>query len=184
MLKYFFEFGCDAKLFEGLAIGNETALCEEHMGKYPVISISLKNVDGLTFEAAKAQLRNLVGDEAMRFTFLQKSDKLDEQEKQAYAQLIKIDLSNQTVYAMSDDALIASLCKLCELLNKHYGQQVILLIDEYDVPLDKAQKNGFYNEMVSLIRNMLGSALKTNSSLQFAVLTGCLRISKESILLG
>ncbi len=184
MLKHFFEYGEHAQLFEGLEISKETRLCEEYMGKFPVISVSLKGVSGLNFEQAKAMFRNIIGDEAARFYFLHNSDKLTSDEKQSYKQLTEIDKTNKTVYTMSDEALTNALKKLSELLYKHYGQKVVLLIDEYDVPLDKAYQYGYYNEMVNLIRNMFGGALKTNSSLQFAILTGCLRISKESIFTG
>lgn len=182
MLKYFFEYGCDAKLFEGLTISREVELCEKHMGKYPVVSISLKGVEGLTFDAAKAMLRNVIGNEAQRLSFLGQSKKLNDHEKERYCALTNVDAFGS--FTMSDEALQGALQTLSSLLCQHYNQKVVLLIDEYDVPLDKAQKNDFYPEMVNLIRSMFGAALKTNSSLQFAVLTGCLRISKESIFTG
>ena len=184
MLKYFFETGKDPKLFEGLKIMREKALCEKYMGKFPVISISLKSVDGRNFESASVALRTLIGNEAGRFDFLRNSANLSKDEKEAYAQLTEVGSSQGGVYTMTEKMAEASLQTLSQLLEKHYGQKVILLIDEYDVPLDKAFQGGYYDEMVSLIRNLLGNVLKTNDSLYFAVLTGCLRISKESIFTG
>ena len=184
MLKCFFEVGSDPALFDGLRITQETALCEKYMGKFPVISISLKSVDGLNFQAASAALRTVIGDEAGRFRFLRESAKLDADDKNSYNQLINVETKGNEKYAMSDAALIDSLKTLSHLLSKHYGQKVILLIDEYDVPLDKAFQGGYYDGMVSLIRNMFGNVLRTNDNLYFAVLTGCLRISKESIFTG
>ncbi len=184
MLKYFFEIGSDPSVFDGLKIMQEKNLCEEYMGKFPVISISLKSVDGRSFESASAALKTVIGNEAMRFRFLKESERLSEEEKEAYARLIKIGSGEDGIYAMTEKVAAASLQTLSQLLVKHYGQKVILLIDEYDVPLDKAFQGGYYDEMVSLVRNLLGNALKTNDSLYFAVLTGCLRISKESIFTG
>ena len=184
MLQYFFEYGCDRKLFEGLEIAQERGYCENYMGNYPVISITLKDTGALAFETAKDMLRSILGNEAMRFQFLLKSERLTEEEKEQYHQLIRIDPTCRQMFAMSDNILTGSLRTLSILLEKHYGQKVILLIDEYDVPLAKAQQYGYYDEMVTLIRNLLGPALKSNSSLFFAVLTGCLRIVKESIFTG
>ena len=184
MLKYFFEIGTDKSLFDGLKIAENKELCTEYQGQFPVIFISLKSVDGLTFESAVAALRTLIGNEASRFQFLRDSDKLSDEEKALYRQLIQTGTAQGGIYAMTDEALAASLKTLSQLLAKHYGRQVVLLIDEYDVPLDKAFQAGYYDEMVSLIRNLFGNALKTNDNLQFAVLTGCLRISKESIFTG
>lgn len=184
MLKCFFEIGCDKKLFNGLKIAQEKKLCEKYMGKFPVISISLKNVDGLNFEAAGAALKNIIGKEAMRFQFLQDSDQLSNAEKDSYRRLIRIGTNSPAIYDMTDPVLTDSLQALSHLLAKHYDCKVILLIDEYDVPLDKAFHAGYYEEMVSLLRNLLGNVLKTNDDLYFAVLTGCLRISKESIFTG
>ena len=184
MLKCFFETGKDPALFEGLKIMQEKELCEKYMGKFPVISISLKSVDGLNFESASVALRTVIGNEAGRFRFLWNSDRLTDDEKEAYAQLTEVGSSQGGVYTMTGKMAEASLQTLSQLLEKHFGQKVILLIDEYDVPLDKAFQAGYYDEMVSLIRNLLGNALKTNDSLYFAVLTGCLRISKESIFTG
>ena len=184
MLKCFFEIGSDTSCFDGLKIMQEKALCKEYMGKFPVISISLKSVDGLKYESALAALRTVIGNEAGRFRFLRESSKLDKDDKNSYDQLVSIDTKGNSKYAMSDAALIDSLRTLSQLLEKHYGRKTILLIDEYDVPLDKAFQAGYYDEMVSLIRNLLGNALKTNDSLYFAVLTGCLRISRESIFTG
>ena len=184
MLKCFFETGKDPALFEGLKIMQEKDLCEKYMGKFPVISISLKSVDWLNFESASVALRTVIGNEAGRFRFLRNSDRLTDDEKEAYAQLTEVGSSQGGVYTMTGKMAEASLQTLSQLLEKHFGQKVILLIDEYDVPLDKAFQAGYYDEMVSLIRNLLGNALKTNDSLYFAVLTGCLRISKESIFTG
>lgn len=184
MLKCFFEVGTNPALFEGLKIMQERELCEKYMGKFPVISISLKSVDGLSYEAASAALRTIIGNEAGRFRFLSSSDRLSEDEKEVYAQLTEVGSSRGGIYTMTEEVATASLQTLSQLLSKHFGQKVILLIDEYDVPLDKAFQAGYYDEMVLLIRNMLGNALKTNDSLYFAVLTGCLRISKESIFTG
>ena len=184
MIKCFFEVGCERTLFNGLKIMREKELCEKYMGQFPVIFISLKGVDGLNYKAANAALCNIIGREALRFQFLQKSSHLSEEEKDSYRRLIKIGSDSQAFFDMTDSILTDSLQILTQLLEKHYGQKVILLIDEYDVPLDKAFQQGYYNEMVSLLRNMLGNVLKTNDALYFAVLTGCLRISKESIFTG
>ena len=181
MLKNFFEIGNIPELFAGLKIVEEKELCEKYMGKFPVISISLKSVDGLKYEAAVAALRRVVGNEACRFDFLAESERLGQNDKELYSGLTEV---KDGKFLMTDDLLTDSLQTLSQLLEKHYGQKVILLLDEYDVPLDKAFQGGYYDEMVSLIRNLLGNALKTNDSLYFAVLTGCLRISKESIFTG
>ena len=184
MLKCFFEIGNDPALYERLKISQEKELCEKYMGKFPVISISLKSVDGRNFESASIALRTLIGNEARRFDILRNSTNLSNDEKNTYAQLTESGSEQGGFYAMTEGMAAASLQTLSRLLKKHYGQKVILLIDEYDVPLDKAFQAGYYDEMVSLIRNLLGNALKTNDSLYFAVLTGCLRISKESIFTG
>ena len=181
MLKYFFEIGTDPELFDGLYISQNKKLCEEYMGKYPVIFISLKNVDGLSFEEARYRFSEVIGREADRFVFLRDSDKLTENEKSKYNNLIAMKNGS---YVMDSNTLASALHTLSSLLQKHYNQSPIILIDEYDVPLDKAFQHGYYREMVSLIRAMFGDALKTNDSLQFAVLTGCLRVSKESIFTG
>ena len=181
MLKYFFEIGTDQTLFDGLYISDNPQLKEEYMGKFPVIFLSLKGVEGLTFENAKYRLMQLVGREANRFHFLSDSDRLTEDDKKIYHAMISL---SDGMYSMNEEVLISSLKILSELLYKHYGKKTILLIDEYDVPLDKAFQNGYYKEMTTLIRGMFGEALKTNDSLQFAVLTGCLRVSKESIFTG
>ena len=181
MLKFFFEIGTDKALFDGLHISQRRDLCDEYMGKFPVVSLTLKGVEGLTFEKAKNKLLQLVALEADRFDFLKNSDKLTDNEKQRYGALVRI---KDGKYSMDEDTLELALQTLSELLYRHYGQKVIILIDEYDVPLDKAFQNGYYIEMVALIRAVLGQALKTNDALQFAVLTGCLRVSKESIFTG
>ena len=184
MLKCFFEVGADPALFDGLKIMQDKELCEKYMGKFPVISISLKDVDGRDFESASAALRTIIGNEAARFRFLNSSDRLTDDEKESYAQLTEVGSSQGGIYTMTEKVAAASLKTLSQLLSRHFGQKVILLIDEYDVPLDKAFQSGYYDEMLSLMRNVLGNALKTNDSLYFAVLTGCLRISKESIFTG
>lgn len=184
MLKCFFEIGRDPALFEELKIAQEKDLCEKYMGKFPVISISLKSVGGLQYDSAVASLKTVIGNEAGRFRFLRNSDRLTNDEQEAYAQLTEVGSSQGGVYTMTEKMAEASLQTLSLLLEKHYGQKTILLIDEYDVPLDKAFQGGYYEEMVNLIRSLLGNVLKTNDSLYFAVLTGCLRISKESIFTG
>lgn len=184
MLRSFFEIGGSRTLFDGLKIMEETQLCEEFMGQFPVISLTLKGVDGLDYQTAENMLRYEVGMEASRFHFLAESEKLTEEERGQYLRLIRVGNAGEPVFAMSKDDLAAGLKTLCRLLEKHYDKKVILLIDEYDVPLDKAFQQGYYEEMIFLIRNFLGNALKTNSSLFFAVITGCLRISKESIFTG
>ena len=176
MLKCFFEIGTDKSLFDGLAVSKEKELCEKYMGKYPVVFVSLKGVDGLTFEDAYRRLRGIIREEALRLSFLKSSDKLDEDDLRSFLRI----LSEQDTSA----DMVGSLRMLCTLLEKHCGQKPILLIDEYDVPLDKAYYHGYYAQMIDLIRAMFQSALKTNSSLFFAVLTGCLRVSKESIFTG
>ena len=188
MLKYFFEAGSDimpfnnSMLFDGLKISKEKELCEEYMGKFPVISITLKGATGINYEEAKEMLRYVIGNEAMRFQFLMQSPRLTEIERKRYEALVSIDKGGD--YTMSDALLKSSLQTLSQLLQKHYGQDVIMLIDEYDVPLDYAYRSGYYDAMVELIRVLFGNAFKTNDSLKFAVLTGCLRISRESIFTG
>lgn len=181
MLQCFFEIGTDKTLFDGLYISDKQELCQEYMGKFPVIFLSLKEVDGLTFDSAKYRLAELVGLEAERFSFLLKSDRLSENERDKYRALITL---YNGKYSMDEEILKSSLKTLSQLLYNHYGTKTIILIDEYDVPLDKAFQHGYYKEMVSLIRGIFGQALKTNNFLQFAVLTGCLRVSKESIFTG
>lgn len=181
MLKSFFEIGTDTTLFNGLYILNNNDLCEKYMGKYPVIFLSLKDVAGLTYAEAEDALVQLIGSEAGQFHFLTNSSALSDAEKEQYRGFTIIQNGK---YRMDKGLLISALRILSQLLYRHYGQKVIILIDEYDVPLDKAFQHGYYQEMVSLIRGMFGQALKTNSFLQFAVLTGCLRISKESIFTG
>ena len=181
MLKAFFETGADESLFDGLYIAQNKALCEEHMGKYPVIFLSLKSVEGLKYEDARYRITELIGIEAERFGFLEDSEYLSENEKKRYKAIIAL---KDGTNAMDEKVLVSSLQILSQLLYKHFGQKTVILIDEYDVPLDKAFQNGYYKEMVSLIRGLFGQALKTNEFLQFAVLTGCLRVSKESIFTG
>ena len=188
MLRYFFETGNDVMLFDnstifdGLEISKEEELCREYMGKFPVISITLKGATGINYEEAKEMLRYVIGNEAMRFQFLMQSPRLTEIERKRYEALVSIDKGGD--YTMSDALLKSSLQTLSQLLQKHYGQDVIILIDEYDVPLDYAYRSGYYDAMVELIRVLFGNAFKTNDSLKFAVLTGCLRISRESIFTG
>ena len=181
MLRCFFEIGTDRTLFDGLYISKNKQLCEEYLGKFPVIFLSLKGVDGHTFEKAKAKLVRLLALEAERFDFLKDSDKLTDNEKERYRALTRL---YNGKYSMDEDSLEAGLQTLSELLFRHYGQKTIILIDEYDVPLDKAYQHGYYREMTALIRALFGEALKTNRFLRFAVLTGCLRVSKESIFTG
>lgn len=181
MLKSFFEIGADKRLFSGLYIAQREELCKAYMGKYPVISLSLKSVEGLSYAEAEDMLVQLIGSEARRFAFLLESEKLSAVDKEQYKGFTVI---RNGQYYMDKGLLVSSLRILSQLLYQHYGQKVIILIDEYDVPLDKAFQQGYYKEMVSLIRGLFGQALKTNDYLQFAVLTGCLRISKESIFTG
>ena len=181
MLRSFFEIGTDKSLFDGLYISGNKVLCDEHMGKYPVIFLSFKGVEGLTYDEAFDALVRVIGKEISRVSFLADSDKLTMLEREQYKGLTIIEDGS---FVFSKDKLISSLQLLSQLLYKHYGQKVVILIDEYDVPLDKAFQNGYYKEMVSLIRGLFGQALKTNEFLQFAVLTGCLRVSKESIFTG
>lgn len=176
MLRYFFEIGTDPTLFDGLYIAQKKELCEQYMGKFPVFSISLKGIHAEKFSDACELMTDLIREEAMRFQFLLESDKLTAQDKQSYESLIQ--------RKMSQPALYTSLRKLTTLLEKHYEQQVIVLIDEYDVPLAKANEQGYYDQMVLLLRNLFENVLKTNESLKFAVLTGCLRVAKESIFTG
>ena len=181
MLRYFFEIGTDPTLFDGLFISQNKELCETYLGKFPVVFLSLKNVDGLTFEEARYRLTELIAKEAERFDFLADSDRLSENEKKMYQALTAL---SDGRYTMDELLLVSAIQTISQLLYRHYGQKIILLMDEYDVPLDKAFQHGYYREMVSLIRGMFGQALKTNDFLYFAVLTGCLRVSKESIFTG
>lgn len=184
MLNYFFSYGCNPDLFTGLKIAEDTELCEKYMGNFPVISITLKGISSGKYETARALLCAVIGREALRFQFLAESPQLTDKEKQQYARLTTIGQNEQPGFIMTDDVLEDSLLTLSQLLRKHYHQKVILLIDEYDVPLDKAQQFHYYEEMLHLLRNLLGQVLKGNDSLYFAVLTGCLRIAKESIFTG
>lgn len=181
MLKCFFEIGCKRELFDGLQISQERELCREYMGQFPVISISLKGIEGMKYQDAVAAVKNVLGMEAMRFSFLLDSERLTEEEKELYQGFTVV---KNGCFTMADEMIPVSLKNLSMLLHKHYEKQVILLIDEYDVPLDKAFQYGYYDEMVSLIRSLFGNVLKTNPNLYFAVLTGCLRIAKESIFTG
>ena len=181
MLKSFFDIGTDEALFDGLYISGNKELCDEYMGKYPVIFLSLKGVEGLTYEEAFEAFVRIMGKEVNRVSFLADSDKLTQIEREQYKGLT---IMKNGRLAFDKEKLISSLQLLSQLLYKHYGKKTVILIDEYDVPLDKAFQNGYYNEMVSLIRGLFGQELKTNEFLQFAVLTGCLRISKESIFTG
>ena len=176
MFQCFFEIGCDKSLFDGLRIAEESMLCETYMGKFPVISISLKGIDAADYETARNLMVKVVNEEARRFQFLTESSRLTDTDKMLFGQLLQKE--------MDDETLFCSLRELTELLRKHYEKQVIVLIDEYDVPLAKANELGYYDEMVRLIRGIFGSALKTNHNLYFAMLTGCLRVAKESIFTG
>ena len=174
MLKSFFEIGTDKTLFDGLYISDNKELCDDHMGKYPVIFLSLKGVEGLEFSSAKRMLCTIIEREIDRHYYLKTSDVLTDEDRTLFTKMLH----------GQDDNIEDRIRMLSQLLYKHYGQKVVILIDEYDVPLDKAFQNGYYKEMVSLIRGLFGQALKTNEFLQFAVLTGCLRVSKESIFTG
>ncbi len=174
MMRSFFEIGTDRSLFDDLYISQNKVLCDEHMGKYPVIFLTLKGVEGLTFADAKMMLKSILSTEMDRHYYLKTSEALTDEDKTYFVKML----------TGTDENINDSLRKLSQLLYKHYGQKVVIIIDEYDVPLDKAYQNGYYNEMVSLIRGLFGQALKTNDYLQFAILTGCLRISKESIFTG
>ena len=176
MLKAFFEVGTDPALFKGLKILKSEELCEQYMGRFPVVMVSLKNIDAVSYGEAQALTAKMINREARRFQFLTESTKLTEVDRELYGRLLDPDMDRREI--------VNGLQELTELLEKHYGRKVIVLIDEYDVPLDKAFQHGYYDEMVSLIRGMLGSVLKTNDSLQMGVLTGCLRITKESIFTG
>lgn len=182
MLRAFFEVGAEANLFDGLYISHKKELCEQYMGKYPVISFTLKNIEGQSFGEVKKSMKYLIGTIARQYSFLLESEKLNVVEKEIYRALL---FTNEDgTFQMSDVALEKSLYRLTELLEKHYHKKVIVLIDEYDVPLEKAFHHGYYDEMVILIRNLFGNVLKTNEHLKMAVLTGCLRIAKESIFTG
>lgn len=181
MLKSFFEIGADPSLFDGLYIAENKTLCAQHQGQYPVIFLSLKNVEGRNFENAKYQMMELISKEAIRYSILGESEALDENAKKAYKALSTF---SDGRYQMTEESLLSSLQTLSELLSIHYHKKTVILIDEYDVPLDKAFQHGYYKDMVSLIRMMFGKALKSNDALAFAVLTGCLRVSKESIFTG
>lgn len=176
MLQHFFKIGTESSLFDGLYISKKQELCDNYLGKYPVIAISLKGVNADSYQKACAQFIRVINREARRFQFLLDSDRLSKVEKELYLELL--------TRRMEEDTIASSLQELTELLEIHYGQRVVVLIDEYDVPLAKAHENGYYNEMVLLLRNLFGNALKSNPSLAFAVLTGCLRIAKESIFTG
>ena len=176
MLKQFFEIGGNKEIFDGLEISKETQLCETYMGKFPVVSVSLKGIAADTYENARMMAVQVINREAGRLQALLSSEKLTSGEKEEFSLLLKRD--------MDDDILCCGLYKMSDLLQKHYGQKVIVLIDEYDVPLAKANERGYYDRMAMLIRSMFEQVLKTNSSLYFAVLTGCLRVAKESIFTG
>ena len=184
MLKYFFGYGCDGRLFEGLKIAKEKELLEKYMGQFPVIALTLKDIEGSDYASAKKALCSVIGNEALRFRFLLDSERLPDSEKEQYRQLITVGGPGEPPFLMDDETLAGSLYLLSRLLYRHYGQKTIILIDEYDVPLDKAQRLGYYDDMVGIIRRLFGRALKTNENLSFAVLTGCLRIAKESIFTG
>ena len=179
MLKSFFEIGTDTSLFDGLYVSENKELCEQHQGQYPVIFLSLKDVEGLSFSEAKRKCIQLIKREAERFYVLKNSERLLDIDKKNYCRLL-----DMTVQEEDSDIVSSSIKMLSALLYKHYGKKTVILIDEYDVPLDKAFQHGYYKEMVHFIRGLLGEALKTNDSLSFAVLTGCLRVSKESIFTG
>lgn len=176
MLKYFFETNTKSGLFNGLYISKNSRLCDKYMGKFPVIAISLKEINAYDFDGAKAQMIKIINREARRLQFLLDSEKITAYDKEIFLKLLNSDMDESTI--------TNSLLEISELLEKHYEKQVVVLIDEYDVPLAKANENGYYKEMVLLVRNMFGNALRTNNSLKLAVLTGCLRVAKESIFNG
>lgn len=176
MLRYFFEIGNDPKIFEGLEISKEKELCDQYMGKFPVISISLKGAKAGDYQTAKDMMKYIIYEEAKRLYDRLSEEQIDEKQKNEISLLMNVE--------MEDKTLMNALRKLSLILKEYYGKKVIILIDEYDVPLDKAFENGYYNEMIILIRNMLEQALKTNDNLYMAVLTGCLRIARESIFTG
>lgn len=176
MLKSFFEIGTDAHLFDGLYIAQQKEICEKYMGKYPVVSISLKGVNAENYEDAKALLRKVINEEARRLQFLMDSERLTATDKELYRQMLSIQMEEETI--------VYSIREMTELLCKHYQKRVIVLIDEYDVPLAKANERNYYDQMVLLLRNLFENTLKTNDNLYFAVLTGCLRVAKESIFTG
>ena len=179
MLKSFFEIGTDPSLFDGLYISKNQDLCKQHLGQYPVIFLSLKGVEGLSFSEARRRCIQLIKREAERFYVLKDSQRLPDIDKIKYCQLLEMQDRPEEV-----DIIMSSIKTLSDLLYKQYGKKVVILIDEYDVPLDKAFQYGYYREMLHFIRGLLGEVLKTNDSLAFAVLTGCLRVSKESIFTG
>lgn len=176
MLKAFFEIGCDEGLFAGLKIAEETMLCENYMGRFPVVSISLKGIEEKDYQTARNLIVKVINEEARRLQFLLESSRLTSKDKELFSGLLEKEMDNET--------LVFSLRELSELLHKHYGEKVIILIDEYDVPLAKANEHGYYDQMTMLIRNLFEQTLKTNDSLYFAVLMGCLRVAKESIFTG
>ncbi|MBD9193895.1 MAG: hypothetical protein EGP96_15635 [Roseburia inulinivorans] len=176
MLKCFFEIGTDQSLFDGLYISKNQDLCDAYMGKYPVISISLKGVNADSYENARSLLKRIVMEEAKMHRIIMSGNRLDDIDKAEYMSLVTGE--------MGEDTLVYSMKTLTALLEKYYEKKVIVLIDEYDVPLAKANENGYYDQMVLLVRNLFENVLKTNSSLKFAVLTGCLRVAKESIFTG
>ena len=176
MLKHFFEIGTDKTLFDGLYIADNKELCETYMGKFPVVAISLKGISANSYEGARKLLGKLISEEARRLSILETSNRLDHNERQIFQKLLQPE--------MGEEVIAYSIRELTELLEKHYGEKVIVLIDEYDVPLAKANEQGYYDEMVFLMRNLFENALKTNDSLKFAVLTGCLGVAKESIFTG
>ncbi len=182
MLKKFFEFGCEKSIFDGLRISVEKELCDQYMGRFPVISLSLKGVRGKDFGSARSMICSAIGIEALRFQFLLESEVLSEIEKSRYQALITLD--EDKTFFMPEEVLINSLLMLSSFLQKHYGQKVIILIDEYDVPLARAYEAGYYDEMAELIRSIFHQTLKGNEYMLFSVLTGCMRISRESIFTG
>ena len=176
MLKYFFEIGNDQAIFEGLEISKDKELCDQYQEKFPVISVSLKGAKAGNYEDAKAMMKYIMAAESRRLYDRMSGDKLSEKQKEQMKSLMSDN--------MKDTELMTALWILSSILKEYYGKKVIILIDEYDVPLDKAFENNYYNEMIILLRNMLEQSLKTNDNLYMAVLTGCLRIARESIFTG
>ena len=177
MLNSFLDIRKDSRhLFKGLEIFDEVEICEKWMNQYPTLFLSFKDVDGTTFENAFNFLKFIISEACKQHVYLLDSDEIDEGDKLVFQKLKTCSASMMEIQSC--------ILRITNMLKSYYKKPVILLIDEYDVPLDKAFQNGYYKEMVSLIRGLFGQALKTNEFLQFAVLTGCLRVSKESIFTG
>ena len=177
MLYEFFDISQDNRhLFEGLAISKNAALCEKWMNQYPTVLITFKDIEGNNYDETFEQLTACISDVLIKHTYLLESDKVDPEDREQLT-LLKKKTGTRT-------DLIRSLMVLCRALQSFWGKPVIMLIDEYDVPINNAEQKGYYEDIVNLMRNLLGRGLKSNTSLAFAVLTGCLRIARESIFTG